>query len=105
MDWSDKMRGWGMHGGEKMSDAQQGWADMQIPLIPAPMAFFGMIVAFMFGMMIGSMVSKKHATMQGDRRWRKRGTGSHHHHGYGAPMCCEPHSQWPSAECQEPEQR
>lgn len=63
------------------------------------MAFFGVLVSFMFGFTIGHMVSKKQAMMWGGKPWMKHdmmgGGMGHHHHGYGAPPCREMHEGWP----------
>lgn len=85
-----------------------GWSG--VPLVPAPMAMFGAIMAFLVGVMIGVMVDKKRNMhggpmmaggppwMRGKPPWMsgKAGTDmSHHHHGFGMPACCESHGEWP----------
>lgn len=86
----------GHHGGSPWAHGGQ----MQVPFVPAPMAFMGMMIAFMFGFTIGHMVSRKQAMMCGDQQWMKHkmmgGGMGHHHHGYGAPPCKEWHGGWPA---------
>jgi hypothetical protein len=83
--------------------------------LPAPMAMFGAVVAFMLGIMVGVMVDKKRSMhgqgmtpgrpmMGGGPPWMhmkppwmgaKPGMAtSHHHHGFGMPECCETHGDW-----------
>lgn len=80
---------------------------MQVPMVPGPMAFFGMFVAFMIGMMIGmkkSMAMRDTGMgMHGMPGMGMHGMsgmgmpgkmGMHHHHGYGMPACgCGPSAQ------------
>ena len=69
----------------------------RIFFIPLPMAMFGVLVSFMFGATIGSMMARKHAMMgPGMMGWKHR-MGMHkgmrhHHHGDGPACRC---SDWP----------
>ncbi|HSK47740.1 MAG TPA: hypothetical protein VLA05_07035 [Coriobacteriia bacterium] len=59
-------------------------------LLPAPMAFFGTLVAFMLGMMLGMMSGKKSVLMTSaihKKAWKAR----HHHHGWGEGPCDQKH--------------
>lgn len=77
-------------------DSHGAWPPMVV--IPAPMAFFGILAAFIFGATVGVMASKKHEMMGGKGGWGMHGPGmrgkrwmkSHHHHGYGMPPCMDP---------------
>ena len=85
-------------------------------LLPAPMAMFGAVVAFMLGVMLGMLIDKKRVAhggpmapgrpvMAGGPPWmrmrppwasgRPGMSTSHHHHGFGMPECCESHGEWP----------
>lgn len=75
-----------MCGGQRSGMHEMGMQS-QMPMVPAPMAFFGMFVAFMFGMMLGA---KKSMAMRGMGMGMGHGgkmMGMHHHHGYGAQPC------------------
>jgi hypothetical protein len=85
--------------------------------VPVPMAMFGVLIAFMFGMTLGMMKGSKrqvegashdhkgwmghggHGEWPGGhghgKPWRKGGKSHHHHHGAGTPACCcaEPPSE------------
>lgn len=75
--------------------------------IPAPMAAFGMIIAFMFGALIGAGMVKKRMMMarmygggmhEGGMHggsWKQGKMMHHHHHGWGMPSCREQHEAWP----------
>ncbi len=112
MDWPMTHQGHHRgHGGEE-------WMGMQVPTVPAPMVFFGMMLGFVLGMMVGKMQAKKQMMwMMGGRPWGMgyggmggpalggygmggygMGMKGHHHHGHGAPMCSESHEKWPTAE-------
>ena len=103
------------HGGCSCGSASAGPASGfgQPPFmsVPAPMAVFGAIIAFMFGMTLGMKLAEKRrggampmrcgpsAGMHGHAMsgpWDHRpGMGPvppHHHHGKGAPPCSEEHS-------------
>lgn len=60
--------------------------------IPIPVALFGVLVSFMFGWTIGSMVSRKHAAnaygLDGHAKHMKA-LKEHHHHADGPPCDCE----------------
>ncbi len=85
MEWPMKHdHPWGM-----VHEAKRGWDDVAALYVPAPMAFIGMIVAFMFGCTLGLMVAKKEGAMAG-KQWGKYGMG-HHHHGWGESPCFESH--------------
>jgi len=77
---------------------------MMVPMVPLPMAVFGVIVAFMFGATLGMMMGRKREMVmargnwQGGRPWMRHGMKHHHHHGEGSPACCESHSDWPATE-------
>jgi hypothetical protein len=77
---------------------------MGVFCIPAPMAAFGAIIAFMCGAMMGVMMARKqHMMMRGGMMggpmigggmmmgkgmpWKRAGMHGHHHHGYGGPPC------------------
>ena len=76
-----------------------GSHDMQgMFFIPIPMAMFGVIVSFMFGATLGSMISRRSMMMGGMHGggmhggwkhggWKMGGMG-HHHHGEGPPCTC-----------------
>lgn len=59
--------------------------------IPAPMAGFGVVIAFMFGMTMGTLMGRKTAGMTGmmshSPHGRMHGMLRHHHHGFGTPAC------------------
>jgi hypothetical protein len=58
-----------------------------------------MMMAFVCGAMLGTMMSHKRGMMmRGGSRgpMMHRGMKGHHHHGEGSPACCESHSEWPS---------
>ena len=60
--------------------------------IPIPAAIFGVLVSFMFGWTVGSMISRKHAAAEcgHDAGWKHmKGIKQHHHHGDGPLCCCE----------------
>lgn len=79
--------------------------------IPFPMAMFGVLTAWMFGMTLGLILGKKHAMKAGwdhGKAWGKEGGGRmghkgmmghhkgkggmpHHHHGSGTPACTMQH--------------
>lgn len=86
------------HGGPPWA---RGGGGMQAFFIPIPMAFFGVVISFMFGFTIGSMVGRKHAAIEGGG-WRKHAMGGmgmgHHHHGNGAPPCRVWHEGWPQGQ-------
>ena len=107
----------GSHGHNWMHG--HGGSDVQgMFCIPAPMAAFGAIVAFMFGAMIGVMVGKKQHMMRGGMMggpmmrggmmgggmmgkgmWMKHGgMAAHHHHGHGGPCMCEEEEEPAEAE-------
>jgi hypothetical protein len=77
-------------------------ASPSIPVVPLPMAMFGMVIAFVCGAMLGTMMSHKRGMMmQGGHSGRMMhgGMKGHHHHGEGsAACCCEPHGEWQSPE-------
>lgn len=70
-----------------------GEHQISIPLIPAPIAFFAMILGLMIGIMIGRKTSMMHgmdAGMGGDWDMRSKMMGkmaAHHHHGDGMQAC------------------
>jgi hypothetical protein len=77
-----------------------------IPLVPLPMAVLGMMMALMFGMIMGR---KREMMMHGGQGgMMKHGSqggmmmhGSkkhHHHHGDGAACCCEQPGDRPEPE-------
>ena len=71
---------------------------MRIPLVPLPMALFGMVVHFMFGVAFGMLLaSRKQEIMHGGHggMGMHGGMRHHHHHGEGSPACCDQHSEWP----------
>ena len=83
------------------SDDATGGSWPQMLCIPLPMAMFGVVIAFMFGTTIGTMMGAKRGMMAasgghgGGKMWRHRRM-DHHHHGYGMPPCkCgEPKQEW-----------
>lgn len=91
------MPGWSSGGSE--SECCEGMSPF---FLPVPMAIFGVIVAFMFGVLIGSAASRRRAIMSGGwsggmhDKHSKHGIRGHHHHGYGAPACREWHDDWPA---------
>ena len=100
---------WGGHPHKRYSGAGM---EVDVPLVPAPMVFFGLVAGLMIGMLIGHkqammpgggygmMGGMGHGMMGGgmgagyDGDWMKRkkammqAMGGHHHHGYGAGPCC-----------------
>ena len=70
-----------------------GEHQISIPLIPAPVALFAMVLGLMIGVMIGRKKSMMHGTdsgMGGDWDMRRKMMGnmaSHHHHGDGMQAC------------------
>jgi len=87
--------GWS-HGGSPWAHG----TDMPAFFIPIPMAFFGVLISFMFGFTVGSMAGKKQA-MSFAGSWRKHAMGpggmGHHHHGEGTPACRKWHGDSPGA--------
>ena len=86
----------------------QGGMQMQVPMVPAPMAFFGMVVAFMLGMMFGmkkSMAMRGMGMEHAGKMGMHGGMGMyggkmgmhHHHHGFGAAECGCGHGREPDA--------
>lgn len=61
-----------------------GMHDMRVPLIPAPMAFFAMIM----GVMIGIMIGKKKAMMHDMGSGMMHGMGQGMMHGMGSGDMC-----------------
>lgn len=60
--------------------------------IPIPVAMFGVLVSFMFGWTVGSMMSRKHAAAVSghDAHWKHMKTlKEHHHHADGSPCGCK----------------
>jgi len=60
--------------------------------IPIPAAMFGVLVSFMFGWTVGSMVSRKHGMAQygHEAQWKHmKELKKHHHHGEGPPCGCQ----------------
>jgi len=60
--------------------------------IPIPFALFGVLVSFMFGWTIGSMMSHRHAAPEHghDKQWKHmKELKKHHHHGEGPPCGCK----------------
>ena len=80
--------------------------DMEVPLIPAPVAVLTMIVGVAIGVIIGHKKAMMHGMgghgmmggmghgMMGGGNWMARkkammyGAPMHHHHGYGTRPCC-----------------
>lgn len=101
--------GHGGHGEHGHSGPMFGGGSMPPLFIPAPMAIFGTIVAFMFGFTVGSMMGRTQMMMRqsmmtgggmggSHKPWKGHGRGmgaSHHHHGPGAPACKKQHGHWP----------
>lgn len=59
--------------------------------IPIPAAMFGVLVSFMFGWTVGSMMSRKHAANAygHDAQWKHmKALKEHHHHADGPPCGC-----------------
>jgi putative effector of murein hydrolase len=80
-----------------MGGGMQSGMQMEMPAVPAPMVF----VAFLFGIMLGTMMSRKRMMMMGMHGGMGMGMGGHgkmgmsrgmmmhhHHHGAGEPCCC-----------------
>jgi len=60
--------------------------------IPIPAAMFGVLVSFMFGWTVASMMSRKHGAAEygHDARWKHiKELKKHHHHGDGPPCGCK----------------
>jgi len=60
--------------------------------IPIPLAMFGVLVSFMFGWTVGSLVSRKHAAPEygSDEQWKHlKELKKHHHHAEGPPCKCK----------------
>ena len=94
MSWPMKdLSGWGSEG------TGSGCCEGMSPFfLPVPMAIFGVVVAFMFGVLVGSAVSRKRAMMMSGG-WsggmHSKHIRGHHHHGHGALACRERHDDWP----------
>jgi H+/Cl- antiporter ClcA len=87
-----------MHGPMGMGNWHMGSGgenQMGIPLIPAPAAFFALMVGVMIGVMIGRRKAMMHdmgCCGDGWSDWAARkkmmgGMPAHHHHGDGMPAC------------------
>jgi hypothetical protein len=84
----------GMHEKSWMGGNQGAVGGPPVMFLPAPMAFFGVLVAFMFGAVMGALLGKKKMMMMGAMGGKRWGKGMHHHHGFGmAPCRCEPASE------------
>lgn len=60
--------------------------------IPIPVALFGVLVSFMFGWTVGSMMSRRHAAPESghDAQWKHmKELKKHHHHADGPPCGCK----------------
>ncbi len=60
--------------------------------IPIPAVMFGVLVSFMFGWTVGSLMSRKHAASDygHDEQWKHmKELKKHHHHGDGPPCRCK----------------
>jgi len=103
---------WGGHPHKRYSGAGM---EMDVPLVPAPMVFFGMVAGLMIGMLIGHKKAMMHCGQpgmmggmghgrmggmmggmrgyggDGDRMSRKKAMmqamAAHHHHGYESAPC------------------
>lgn len=103
----------------------------RVPFIPIPMAMFGMMVSFMFGITLGHLLARKHASSrsewEGPMAWKHRmgmghgmgmgpgmghgmgmGMGMGHgggkwmkHHHHGSGPACRC-DDWPQDEAEEP---
>jgi hypothetical protein len=83
------------HGG-----MERGTQGRPSPLfLPVPMAVFGVLIAFMFGMTLGMMKGSKHSMgemshggspggWEPGKPWMKGAMRHHHHHHGGSPACC-----------------
>ena len=74
-------------------------AGQGMPSVPLPMV----CVAFVFGIMMGKMMSRKREMLMqegrgGGKPWMHYGMHGHHHHGEGAPPCREWHGDSPEPE-------
>ena len=75
----------------------EGWPEMSVPMIPAPVAFFTLLVGLMIGLMIGRRRSMMHGMQpqmgcgSGEdwamKKKMMRKMAAHHHHGEGTPPC------------------
>ena len=60
--------------------------------IPIPVAMFGVLVSFMFGWTVGSMMSRKHAAPEHGHDSQSKHIKElkkHHHHAGGPPCDCK----------------
>lgn len=69
------------------------WVERQVEspmVVPAPLAFFGVLVAYMLGMMIGIMMGKKAMLVTGGHGKHMK-MKHHHHHALGDGPCGKKH--------------